>query len=30
MKDLIFPYTPQEPEMAIEEMSKLDIIADKI
>ena len=30
MKDLIFPYTPQEPELAIEEMSKLDIIADKI
>eukprot|EP00434_Breviolum_minutum_P046245 symbB.v1.2.041711.t1/scaffold8537.1/size8461/1 len=30
MKDLIFPYTPQEPELAMEEMSKLDIIADKI
>ena len=30
MKDLIFPYTPQEPELAIEEMSRLDIIADRI
>ena len=30
MKDLIFPYAPQEPELAIEEMSKLAIIADKI
>ena len=30
MKDLIFPYTPQEPELAVEEMSRLDIIADKI
>jgi len=30
MKDLIFPYTAQEPELGIEEMSKLDIIADMI
>ena len=30
MKDLIFPYTSQEPELAIEEMSRLDIIADRI
>ena len=30
MKDLIFPYTAQEPELGIEEMSKLDIIADRI
>ena len=30
LKELSFPYTPQEPELSAEELEKLDSLADKV